>query len=77
MKFNDADLIGVPLRLTVSSRNHAAGVVEMKIRDGGEASQVARAEAVAAAVAARRALIDGLTVAVAESAARQFGSAQG
>ena len=74
VKFNDADLIGVPLRLTVSSRNFAAGIVELKIRDGGESSQVARAEVVAAVVAQRQALIGGLTIEVAETAARQFGS---
>ena len=73
VKFNDADLIGVPLRLTVSSRNFAAGIVELKIRDGGESSQVARAEAVAAVVAQRQALLGGLTIEVAETAARQFG----
>ncbi len=76
VKFNDADLIGVPLRLTVSSRNHAAGIVELKVRDGGEASQVARAEAVAAVIAHRQALLGSLTTEAAETAARQFGSAQ-
>ncbi len=74
VKFNDADLIGVPLRLTVSSRNFAAGIVELKVRDGGESSQVARAEVVSAVVAQRQALIGGLTIEVAETAARQFGS---
>lgn len=34
VKFNDADLIGVPLRLTVSTRSLEAGGVEMKRRDG-------------------------------------------
>jgi len=62
VKFNDGDLIGVPLRLTVSSRNHAAGVVELKARDHGETSQVARAEAVATVLARREALLAGLTV---------------
>ena len=36
VKFNDADLIGLPLRLTVSERSLAAGGVEVKVRDGGE-----------------------------------------
>ena len=36
VKFNDADLIGLPLRLTVSERSLAAGGVEVKMRDGGE-----------------------------------------
>ncbi len=34
--FNDADLIGVPLRLIVSPRNIENGVVEFKMRDGSE-----------------------------------------
>ncbi len=32
VKFNDADLLGMPLRITVSQRNLAKGVVEMKLR---------------------------------------------
>lgn len=49
VKFNDADLIGVPLRITVSTRNLKEGVVEVQRRDieGSEASKVARAEVVA------------------------------
>ena len=46
MKFNDADLIGLPLRLTVSARNHKAGMVEVQRRGAEEAEQVARGEAV-------------------------------
>src|SRR5690606_33843780 len=41
VKFNDADLIGIPVRLTVSSRNHKAGVVEVQPRAAGDAEQVA------------------------------------
>lgn len=37
VKFNDADLIGVPLRLTVSERSLKNGGVEVKARAGGEA----------------------------------------
>jgi prolyl-tRNA synthetase len=33
VKFNDADLIGVPIRITVSARSLAQGGVEMKRRD--------------------------------------------
>ncbi|MEZ4591194.1 MAG: aminoacyl--tRNA ligase-related protein [Chloroflexota bacterium] len=36
VKFNDADLIGLPLRLTVSERSLAAGGVEVKRSGGGE-----------------------------------------
>jgi len=35
-KFNDADLIGIPLRVTIGKRNLAHGQVEIKIRDGNE-----------------------------------------
>ncbi|MDL1885885.1 proline--tRNA ligase, partial [Anaerolineae bacterium CFX8] len=36
VKFNDADLIGCPLRLTVSRKSLEKGGVEMKRRAGGE-----------------------------------------
>ncbi len=36
VKFTDADLIGLPLRITVSERALAAGGVEFKLRSGGE-----------------------------------------
>lgn len=35
-KFNDADLIGIPLRVTIGKRNLAEGNVEIKIRRTGE-----------------------------------------
>jgi prolyl-tRNA synthetase len=38
VKFNDADLIGLPLRLTVSERALAQGGVECKLRTEGEKS---------------------------------------
>jgi len=37
VKFNDADLIGLPLRITVGDRGLKAGGVELKLRRGGEA----------------------------------------
>ena len=43
VKFNDADLIGLPLRLLVSDRLLTEGMVELKPR-GGVAEKVARAE---------------------------------
>jgi prolyl-tRNA synthetase len=46
VKFNDADLIGVPLRIVVSERLLAAGQVELKPR-GGEAVKLAREELMA------------------------------
>jgi prolyl-tRNA synthetase len=51
VKFNDADLIGVPVRLVVGERLLAAEQVEVK-RRGGEAQKVARAEVVVAVRAA-------------------------
>jgi prolyl-tRNA synthetase len=36
VKFNDADLIGLPLRLTVSKRSAKEGLVEAKWRDSAE-----------------------------------------
>jgi len=36
VKFNDADLIGLPLRITVSERALKAGGVEFKLRSGGD-----------------------------------------
>ncbi|MEN6639591.1 MAG: His/Gly/Thr/Pro-type tRNA ligase C-terminal domain-containing protein, partial [Smithella sp.] len=36
VKFKDADLIGIPLRIVVGSKNLARGQVELKIRKTGE-----------------------------------------
>ena len=36
VKFKDADLIGIPLRIVVGSKNLAQGRVELKIRQSGE-----------------------------------------
>jgi len=36
VKFNDADLIGIPLRVTVSSRSLAEGGYEYKLRSSAE-----------------------------------------
>jgi prolyl-tRNA synthetase len=57
VKFNDADLIGVPVRLTVSPRNFKEGVVELKRREADEAEQVARADVVAQVHAIRQELL--------------------
>jgi len=48
VKFNDADLLGMPLRVTVSPRNLEKGVVELKGRTEGESRTAAIGEAVAA-----------------------------
>ena len=52
VKFNDADLIGLPVRLVVSPRNLNNGVVEVKGRQDDEATTVPLAD-VADAVRAR------------------------
>ena len=44
VKFNDADLIGLPVRLVVSRRNMRQGVVELKLRSNSEAETVSRDE---------------------------------
>jgi prolyl-tRNA synthetase len=40
-KFKDADLIGIPLRITVGRRSLAEGVVELKRRDAAEVEKLA------------------------------------
>jgi prolyl-tRNA synthetase len=67
VKFNDADLIGVPLRLTVGERALKRGGVELKRRDAAEAALVPVEEVVArvqAALAALAAAIQARVVAV-------------
>ncbi len=60
MKFNDADLLGMPIRLTVSPRAFKAGGVEFKRRDQSEKRIIPLAEAVAAV----QAEIEALTAAI-------------
>ena len=48
VKFNDADLIGLPLRITVGDRGLKAGGVELKLRRGGEARLAPLADIVSA-----------------------------
>lgn len=45
-KFKDADLIGIPLRIVVGSKNLVDGKVELKQRRGGEVELLTIAEAV-------------------------------
>lgn len=42
VKFNDADLIGNPIRLSISRKTLDAGEVELKLRSGDESSNVPR-----------------------------------
>jgi prolyl-tRNA synthetase len=41
VKFKDADLIGIPIRVTVGKRGLAEGVVEFKLRTGDEVRKIA------------------------------------
>ncbi len=45
VKFKDADLIGIPLRLTVGGRGLKEGIFEMKRRDAAEVQKIPLAEA--------------------------------
>ena len=54
VKFKDADLIGLPLRLTVSERNHRQDAVELRRRDSGETELAPRGEVVERVQALRR-----------------------
>ena len=56
VKFNDADLIGVPIRMTVSARTIADGQAEMKLRRDAQPSRVPLQTAARAAVEAWAAL---------------------
>ncbi len=49
VKFKDADLIGIPVRITVG-RMAGEGIVELKLRNGGEVSEVSAAEAIEIAI---------------------------
>jgi prolyl-tRNA synthetase len=48
VKFKDADLIGVPIRLTLTSRSLENGGVELKLRRDGDESTVPLEEVVTA-----------------------------
>ena len=63
VKFKDADLIGVPWRLTASVRNLEAGVVELRARETGETEQVPRGEVVERVRALRAAALEALAAA--------------
>ncbi len=53
-KFKDADLIGVPVRITVGKKSLAEGVVELKRRDSGDVQKLAPADAGKAAIGSVR-----------------------
>jgi prolyl-tRNA synthetase len=65
VKFNDADLVGLPIRLTVGGKGLKNGVVEMKLRRNGEQRELAVAtlvEDVQALIAAEMARIQARVV---------------
>jgi prolyl-tRNA synthetase len=64
VKFNDADLIGIPIRITVSARSLAKGGVEMKRRDQPKIDIVAEAALVTRLQTEIRALLDTIVLKV-------------
>jgi prolyl-tRNA synthetase len=56
VKFKDADLLGIPVRVTVGSRGLAQGTVELKKRTDAESKDVSLADATEAALGALSAL---------------------
>ncbi len=54
VKFKDADLLGVPLRVTVGSKTLARGMVELKRRTEKQATEVALDQIVGAVVSASK-----------------------
>jgi prolyl-tRNA synthetase len=47
-KFKDADLVGIPLRVTVGEKGAKEGIVELRSRKTGEVTKIPRTEAVQA-----------------------------
>jgi prolyl-tRNA synthetase len=66
VKFNDADLIGMPIRVTVAAKSLAKGGVEVKRRDQPKAEIVAEADLVARVHAEIDALLEAITAKVVE-----------
>jgi prolyl-tRNA synthetase len=57
VKFKDADLLGVPFRVTVGKKGLAEGIVELKERRGGEVKKVPIADAAKAVIEAVQAAL--------------------
>ncbi len=66
VKFNDADLIGIPLRVTVAAKSLAKGGVELKRRDQPKAEIVAEADLVARVQSEVKAMLDAIAATVVE-----------
>ena len=61
VKFNDADLIGLPFRCTVSRRTLAAAAVEFKPRAATDRQSIPRTRIVTTVLQARTAALAALT----------------
>ncbi len=61
VKFNDADLIGLPIRLTVSERALQAGGVEIKCRDRSEKEIIPMEQVIKRVRAELEAMVEGIT----------------
>ena len=46
VKFKDADLVGIPLRITVGDRGLKNGIVEARVRRTGDVTEVPKDDAV-------------------------------
>lgn len=66
VKFNDADLIGLPIRITVSAKSLAQGGVEMKRRNQPEKEIVPEASLIERLRTELQSLMDGISSKVAE-----------
>ncbi|MBI5032767.1 MAG: proline--tRNA ligase [Chloroflexi bacterium] len=66
VKFADADLIGIPIRLTVSAKSLKNGGIEIKRRDQKQASIVAEADLIAKVHAEIKTLLDEIRTKVVE-----------
>ena len=66
VKFNDADLIGIPLRLTVSSRSLQNGGLEFKRRDSKDSTVIARENVIETMKAEMRSLMAAIKAMVVE-----------
>jgi len=60
VKFKDADLLGLPIRVAIGERSLGRGEVELKLRREGEVQRVAMDEASARVEALRQALVEEL-----------------
>jgi prolyl-tRNA synthetase len=58
VKFNDADLIGMPIRVTVAAKSLAKGGVEVKRRDQPKTEIVAEADLITRVKAEMKAMLD-------------------